>query len=125
MADSWGFPEFCRTFSTDDGAGPTILKGDNRTTTEQLRENRITERNRFYLTDYHFVREIYAAGDVLPTWISGAGNGADIYTKAVGKQLFDTLAPGETGYSDGPLPRAVISLTPMEARKFGADISSD
>ena len=56
---------------------------------------------------------------------SGAGNGADIYTKAVGKQLFDTLAPGETGYSDGPLPRAVISLTPMEARKFGADISSD
>ena len=61
----------------------------------------------------------------LPTWISGAGNGADIYTKAVGKQLFDTLAPGETGYSDGPLPRAVISLTPMEARKFGADISSD
>ena len=32
MADSWGFPEFCRTFSTDEGAGPTILKGDNRTT---------------------------------------------------------------------------------------------
>ena len=67
MAESWGFPEFCRTFPDDDSAGPTILKGDNRTTTEQLRENRITERNRFYLTDYHFVREIYAAGDVLPT----------------------------------------------------------
>ena len=67
MAKSWGFPEFCRTFSDDATTGPTILQGDNRTTTEQLRENRITERNRFYLSDYHFVREIYAEGHVLPT----------------------------------------------------------
>ena len=59
MVEGSGFPEFCRTFPDDDSAGPTILKGDNRTTTEQLRENRITERNRFYLTNYHFVREIY------------------------------------------------------------------
>ena len=64
------------------------------------------------------MREIYAAGDVLPTWISGTGNGSDIYTKAVGRQLFESLALGETGYSDGPLPRVVITLTPTEARNL-------
>ena len=93
MAESWGFPEFCRTFPDDDSAGPTILQGDNRTTTEQLRENRITERNRFYLTDYHFVREIYAEGHVLPTWIFGNGNGADMYTKLLDDNCLTSFAP--------------------------------
>ena len=68
------------------------------------------------------MREIYAAGDVLPTLIFGTGNGSDVYTKAVGRQLFKSLATGETGYSDGPLPRVMITLTPTEARKFGAKI---
>lgn len=122
MAKSWGFPEFCKTFSDDASTGPTILQGDNRTTTEQLRENRITERNRFYLSDYHFVREIYAEGHVLPTWIFGNGNGADMYTKALGRQLFDQFCPAETGYMDKTLPRPIISLTPTEALKFGAKI---
>ena len=94
----------------------------NRTTTEQLRENRITERNRFYLSDYHFVREIYVEGHVLPTWIFGNGNGADMYTKALGRQLFDQFCPAETGYMEKTLPRPIISLTPTEALKFGAKI---
>ena len=119
MAKSWGFPELCKTSPEDADTGPTILQGDNRTTTEQLRENRITERNRFYLSDYHFVREIYADGHVLPTWIFGSGNGADMYTKALGRQLLDQFWPAETGYLENPLPRPKISLTPTEARKFG------
>ena len=120
MATSWGFPEFCQTFPTDDHIGPTVMQGDNCTTTEQLRENRITERNRFYLSDYHFVREIYADGHVLPTWIMGSTNGPDIYTKAVGRQIMNLLQPVETGYSPGPLPPPKISLTPAEAIKFGS-----
>ena len=110
------------TFFDNATTGPTILQGDNRTTTEQLRENRITERNRFYLSDYHFVREIYAEGHVLPTWIFGNGNGADMYTKALGRQLFDQFCPAETGYMEKTLPRPIISLTPTEALKFGAKI---
>ena len=75
-----------------------------------------------YLNDYHFVREIYAERHVLPTWIFGNGNGADMYTKALGRQLFDQFCPAETGYMETTLPRPIISLTPTEALKFGAKI---
>ena len=41
---------------------------------EKLCENRISERNRFYLCSHHFVSqcEIYAHGHVLPMWIMGS-----------------------------------------------------
>ena len=38
----------------------------------QLSQERITERNRFYLTDLHFLREIFELGRFLPYWIHGA-----------------------------------------------------
>ena len=48
-----GFPEICDE--------PTPAAGDNYTATTQLAEGRLTERNRFYITDYHcvlYVREV-------------------------------------------------------------------
>ena len=122
MATSWGCPEFCQTFPTDDHIGSTVMQGDNRTITEQLRENRITKQNRFYLSNYHFVREIYADGHVLLTWIMGSTNGPNIYTKAVGRQILNPLQLVETGYSPGPLPPPKISLTLVEAIKFGSKL---
>ena len=103
MAKSWGFPEFCKTFSDDASTGPTILQGDNCTTTEQLGENRITKRNRFYLSDYHFVREIYAEGHVLSTWIFGNGNGADMYT----------ITTRSFGFEVCPWPCRVTFVSPV------------
>ena len=89
--------------------------GDNQTATSQLGENRITERNRFYLTDMHYVREIYELGRLRPHWVMGAQNGADIYTKAVSRQVLLQLRDKETGYSDDPLPPPNMTLTPLDA----------
>ena len=68
-----GFPECCD--------GPVPAGGDNVTATSQLSQERITERNRFYLTDLHFLREIFELGRFMPYWIHGAVNGAGVRQK--------------------------------------------
>ena len=55
--------------------------------------------------DLHFLREIFELGRFMLYWIHGAVNGADIYTKAVPRQIILKLRDMETGYStDGVLP---------------------
>jgi hypothetical protein len=103
-----GFPECCD--------GPVPAGGDNVTATSQLSQERITERNRFYLTDLHFLREIFELGRFMPYWIHGAVNGADIYTKAVPRQILLKLRDMETGYSADVLPDPDLSATPESAK---------
>ena len=104
-----GFPELCD--------GPTPTAGDNYTAVTQLSEDRVTERCRFYLIDYHYVREIYADQHFRPYWIDTLNNGPDIYTKAVPSQTMLRLRPRETGYSDGALLAPDLLYTPSEAAK--------
>ena len=56
-----GFPEICDE--------PTPAAGDNYTATTQLAEGRLTERNRFYITDYHYCVEIFERGLFAPYWV--------------------------------------------------------
>ena len=63
----------------------------------------------------HYVREIYELGRLRPHWVMGAQNGADIYTKAVSRQVLLQLRDKETGYSDDPLPPPNMTLTPLDA----------
>ena len=56
-----GFPEICDE--------PTPAAGDNYTATTQLQEQRLTERNRFYVTDYFYCVEIFQDGKFIPYWV--------------------------------------------------------
>ena len=98
------FPEVCDE--------PTPAAGDNYTATTQLQEQRLTERNRFYVTDYFYCVEIFQDEKFIPYWVRTNDNGADIYTKAVPPQIMKRLRPGQTGYSDGPLPAVDMTITP-------------
>ena len=82
----------------------TSAAGDSYTATTQLPEQRLTGRNRFYVTDNFYGIESFQSENSTPYWVRTNDNGADIYTKAVPPQFMKQLRPGQTGYSDGPLP---------------------
>ena len=84
--------------------GPTPMQGDNWPATTLIPEQRLTERNRFFVTDFHFANEAYELQEIIPVWVDTINNGADIYTKAVPNQIMQRLRPRETGYSDYVLP---------------------
>ena len=104
-----GFPEICDE--------PTPAAGDNYTATTQLAEGRLTERNRFYITDYHYCVEIFERGLFEPYWVRTNDNGADIYTKSVPPPIMKRLRPAETGYSDDPLPAPDMTATPKSGNE--------
>ena len=107
-----GFPEICDE--------PTHAARDNCTATTQLQEQRLTARNRFYVTDYFYCVEIFQSGKFTPYWVRINDNGADIYTKAVPPQIMKRLRPGQTGYSNGPLPAVDMTITPKTPPKATA-----
>ena len=108
-----GFPEIC------DESTPAA--GDNYTATTQLQEQRLTERNRLYVTDYFYCVGIFQYGKFTPYWVRTNDNGADIYTKAVPPQIMKRLRPGQTRYSDAPLHAVDMTITPKTVglNKFG------
>ena len=97
------FPEVCDE--------PTPAAGDNYTATTQLQEQRFTDCNRFYITDYFYCVELYRLGKFTPYCVQTNDNNVDIYTKSVPPQIMRTLRPRETGYSDRPLPPVDMSVT--------------
>ena len=101
-----GFPELCN--------GPTPTAGDNLTIVTQVLDSRVTERSRFYLIDYYYCQELFQKKVFLPYWIDTTNNGADIYTKAVSRQIMDRLRPRETGYSPMALPTPDTDARPSD-----------
>ena len=84
LVQEMGFPELVDK--------PTKLQGDNWQATTLLPDQRLTERNRFFVSDYFFAKEACDLDYVLPVWVETINNGADIYTKAVPAQILDRLA---------------------------------
>ena len=70
------------------------------------------------IIDYHFAREAYELGLIVPHWVETINNGADIFTKSVPRQIMERLRPRETGYSDVALLAPILTLTPAEAAKM-------
>eukprot|EP01052_Picozoa_sp_SAG31_P003609 SAG31_NODE_141_length_22675_cov_48.948879_8_plen_251_part_00 len=80
----------------------------------QVLDSRVTERSRFYLIDYYYCQELYQKKVFLPYWIDTTNNGADIYTKAVSRQIMDRLRPRETVYSAMALPTPDTDARPSD-----------
>ena len=107
----------------DDAGSQLVIAGCGAITTE-LPKHRLTERNRFYVTDYFYCFEIFQDGKFIPYWVRTNDNGADIYTKAVPPQIMKRLRPGQTGYSDGPLPAVDMTITPKTPTKATPTVST-
>ena len=105
-----GFPQY---------VDQTPMEGDNWPATTQLHERRITDRNRHYLSEFHWLYEMYSDGKFIPCWVDTHQNGPDIYTKGVPRQTMERLGPFETGYLDSTRPWPDTSMTPAKYESLG------
>ena len=83
---------------------PTPMMGDNRQANILSREDLVTPGNKYYILDYHFVKERIARGEITTLKVSGEMNLADPLTKSVSLQTMKRLRPAMTGYGANGLP---------------------
>ena len=70
---------------------PTMLFGDNQSSLKSAqRADGVLNKKRVAIS-YHFVREAVAAKIVNPVWVQSHENFADLFTKPLGKNIFQTL----------------------------------
>jgi site-specific DNA-cytosine methylase len=80
------------------GATPTVTYGDNRAANLLCEEDIITCGNQFMQVPYHYNKEAVKAGVVEMRYISTTDNLADIFTKAVPRQVLERLLPSILGH---------------------------
>ena len=68
-----------------------IPTGDNVQANRLCKEHFISPGNQYIATQYHFNKEKVQSGDVDIFWIATKYNLADIFTKALSKQVLDQL----------------------------------
>ena len=78
---------------------PTATFGDNRASNLLCDEDIATCDNQFMQIHFHFNKEATESGAVTIHYVHTADNIADLYTKAVGKQVLDKLLARALGYS--------------------------
>eukprot|EP01047_Picozoa_sp_COSAG01_P016922 COSAG01_NODE_882_length_12931_cov_668.084788_5_plen_128_part_00 len=62
---------------------PTLCIGDNRNARDWANEKVISEGNQHLDRHYFTIRERVRSGEILPIWIEGKNNPADVLTKAI------------------------------------------
>lgn len=72
---------------------PTRIYGDNNTANQWVDEEKITQENMGILQGYHYVKEMAAAGQIEVKYVNTKFNLADLFTKAVPKEVMDALEP--------------------------------
>ena len=60
---------------------------------------KVTVRNKFYLLDYHYSKDMYEEGHVHFRWVPGENNLVDIMTKSLTPVLLETFHTMVCGYS--------------------------
>jgi site-specific DNA-cytosine methylase len=78
---------------------PTATFGDNRASNLLCEEDIVTCGNQFMQIPFHFNKEVIESGAVTIHYVPTAENIADLYTKAVSKQVLDKLLARALGYS--------------------------
>lgn len=80
-------------------AEPTLTYGDNLTANALAEEDMVTKGNQFYRVQHHYNKECQREGICDVKWISSEENFADIFTKAVPRQVLERLLTRLTGYA--------------------------
>ena len=83
---------------------PTVMAGDNDTATQLSYDLMVSTGNRFYMQEYHHVKEAVRRGIIRPCRIDTSLNLADPMTKVVSKQTLEALGPIMRGYSGNGVP---------------------
>ena len=78
---------------------PTATFGDNRASNLLCEEDIVTCGNQFMQVPFHFNIEVIECETITILCVSTADNIADLYTKAVSKQVLDKLLARALGYS--------------------------
>jgi hypothetical protein len=68
--------------------GPTILYCDNIAAGELAKCETHQQRSKHIAIRYHFIRECIKRNEVKVMWLPGQDNYADMFTKALGRVLF-------------------------------------
>lgn len=77
---------------------PTILLCDNVAAGELCKSETHQQRSKHIAIRYHFIRECVKRGEILVKWCSGQDNVADMFTKPLGRVLFQRHAAKLLGY---------------------------
>ena len=77
---------------------PTEIFADNVQANRLCREHFISPGNQYIATQYHFNKEKVQSGDVIIHYVNTINNIADIFTKALGRQVVDTILRMLLGY---------------------------
>ena len=77
---------------------PTEIFADNVQANRLCREHFISPGNQYIATQYHFNKEKVQSGDVIIHYVNTVNNIADIFTKALGRQVVDTILRMLLGY---------------------------
>ena len=88
-------------------AKPIVMVVDNQQATTWAHEHIITDGNRFIERGFFKLRDFVIRGYVDPRWRSGKDNLADVYTKAVSKEIWDHL-DGSTRMPRPPSARTAL-----------------
>lgn len=70
---------------------PTILNVDNQSSIKLIRNPEFHNRTKHIDVQYHFVRDKYEAGDIVPVYVNTREQQADIFTKPLPKRRFQEL----------------------------------
>lgn len=91
----------CRQILVDlkeEQQGPTVILCDNLAAGELAKCETHQQRSKHIAIRYHFIRECIKRGEVQVKWIAGQDNHADIFTKALGRILFERHCKVILGY---------------------------
>ena len=70
---------------------PTVLNIDNQSSIKLIRNPEFHNRTKHIDVQYHFVREKFEAGDIVPVYVNTKEQQADIFTKALPRNRFQDL----------------------------------
>ena len=78
---------------------PTVTFGDNTQANRLCLEHFISPGNQYIYQAYHFNKEAVELGLVEVRWVQTKMNIADLFTKAVSRQVLESLVDKLTGYA--------------------------
>jgi len=96
ITHAWRDVKRIRSLLTEMGFGymvkePTPMIGDNQNATNWAVEKMITDGNKHIDISYMKIREVVKKGEILPMWVKGEFNPADLLTKVVTKKVIEEL----------------------------------